>query len=226
MILAATWWHPPYPVEQAMHHGLTLVALALLVWMQRRGRLPLHSLILALVFLTLHTIAARWMYSYVPYDDWLQWLVGVNLSEAPGARRNNFDRLVHLGYGLCLTPVLFTYLTGQRRFRAGWAALAAVDIIVSTGAVYELLEWGVAITLAPAYAEAYNGQQGDVFDPQKDMAIAALGAIIAVGLLLVVRRVRSARNSAVAGQAVLRPVEDPPRDPDHRSLVGRQGLEP
>lgn len=184
-----------------MHHSLTLVALVLLLWLQRRGRLPLHSLILALVFLTLHTIAARWMYSYVPYDHWLQGLVGVSPSDAPGWRRNNFDRLVHLGYGLCLTPVLFTYFTGERRWRAGWAALAAVDIIISTGAVYELLEWGVAVTLAPAHAEAYNGQQGDVFDPQKDMAIAALGAIIAVGLLLIVRRVRRARHS-VDDQAV------------------------
>jgi putative membrane protein len=161
-IVAVSWWHPPYPVEQALHHSLTLVAVAALRWLQRRGLVPLSSLVLLLVFLTLHTIAARWMYSFVPYDDWLERIAGVRLSELWGWRRNNFDRIVHLGYGLCLAPVLFTFFTVRRGWRAGWVALAAVDIIISTGAGYELLEWGVA-------------------------AIAALGAVVAMALVLLVR---------------------------------------
>ena len=68
------------------------------------------------------------------------------------------------------------------------AALLAVDIVISTGAVYELFEWGIAMTLAPDAAEAYNGQQGDVWDAQKDMAVAALGAVVSVGIALVLRR--------------------------------------
>jgi len=193
-LVAVSWWHPPYPAEQALHHTLTLVAVVALLWLQRRDLLPIGSLVLVLVFLTLHTIAARWMYSFVPYDDWLARIAGVRMSELLGWRRNNFDRLVHLGYGLCLAPVLYTYFTAQRGWRAGWGALAAVDIIVSTGAVYELLEWGVAVSAAPAYAEAYNGQQGDIFDPHKDMAIAALGALVAMAVVLVVRLVRSRRH--------------------------------
>lgn len=195
-----SWWHPPYPAEQAMHHSLTLVAVVALVWLQRRDLVPPGSLVLVLVFLTLHTVAARWMYSYVPYDDWLERMAGVRWSELFGGQRNNFDRLVHLGYGLCLTPVLFTYFTAQRGWRAGWATLAAVDIIVSTGAIYELLEWGVAVIAAPAYVEAYNGQQGDVFDPNKDMAIAVLGALVAMALVHLKRLVRRRRHLVVGGR--------------------------
>ena len=190
VLVAVSWWHPPYPAEQALHHSLTLVAVVALVWLQRRGLLPPSSLILVLAFLTLHTIAARWMYSYVPYDDWLQRIAGVRLSDVFGWQRNHFDRLVHLGYGVCLAPVLYTYLTAQRGWRASWAALAAVEIVISTGALYEVLEWGIAITAAPAYAEAYNGQQGDLFDPHKDMVIAALGAIVAMAFVLLTRRGR------------------------------------
>jgi len=211
-IVAVSWWHPPYPTEQALHHSLTLVAVGALLWLQRRDLLPTGSLVLALVFLTLHTIAARWMYSFVPYDDWLERIAGVRLADLWGWRRNNFDRLVHLGYGLCLAPVLYTYLTAQRGWRAGWAALAAVDIIISTGAVYELLEWGVAAIAAPAYAEAYNGQQGDVFDPHKDMAIAALGAVVAMAFVLGGRlvRVRRRRTDAPRANAETRVVTGSP----------------
>jgi putative membrane protein len=186
-LFAATWWHPIYPAEQALHHSLTLIGVAALIWLQRRGTLPTTSVALALAFLALHTVAARWIYSYVPYDDWLHAFFGVRLSDLLGWRRNDFDRLVHLSYGLFLAPVLLTYFADRRGWRRGGAALAAVDIIVSTGALYELFEWGIAVTLAPGTAEAYNGQQGDPFDAQKDMAIAALGALIGVAVALVMR---------------------------------------
>ncbi|MFX8262476.1 DUF2238 domain-containing protein, partial [Acinetobacter baumannii] len=38
-------------------------------------------------------------------------------------------------------------------------------------------EWGVALALSPEQAEAYNGQQGDIWDAHKDMLLAALGAL-------------------------------------------------
>jgi putative membrane protein len=194
-VLAATWWHPIWPAEQALHHSLTLVALGVLVWAQRRWPLPLTSFVLILAFLALHTIAARWIYSFVPYDEWTRVLFGRGLNDVLGWRRNTFARLVHLAYGLCLAPVLMRLLVDQRGWRPGWAALAAVDVVISTGAVYELFEWGVAVTLAPDLAEAYNGQQGDVWDPQKDMATAAVGAIVAVMVAVLLIR-RAARRGA------------------------------
>ncbi|RYI85879.1 MAG: DUF2238 domain-containing protein, partial [Acetobacteraceae bacterium] len=36
----------------------------------------------------------------------------------------------------------------------------------------------------PAAAEAYNGQQGDIFDGQKDMALAAIGALLSTAMLV------------------------------------------
>ena len=194
-VLAATWWHPIWPAEQALHHSLTLVALGVLVWAQRRWPLPLTSFVLILAFLALHTIAARWIYSFVPYDEWTRALFGRGLNDVLGWRRNNFDRLVHLAYGLCLAPVLMRLLVDRRGWRPGWAALAAVDVVISTGAVYELFEWGVAVTLAPDLAEAYNGQQGDVWDPQKDMATAAAGAIVAVMVAVLFTRRAAGRGA-------------------------------
>jgi len=46
--------------------------------------------------------------------------------------------------------------------------------------VYEWLEWAIALTLAPGQAEAYNGQQGDIWDAHMDMLLATLGALAVV----------------------------------------------
>lgn len=186
-ILAVTWIKPIWPAEQALHHSLTVVGVAALVWAHRRWPLPLSSFVLILLFLTLHTVAARWIYSFVPYDEWTRALFGRGLNETLGWRRNNFDRLVHLAYGLCLAPVLMRLAIDRLGWRPRWAALAAVEVVISTGAIYELFEWGIAVTLAPELAEAYNGQQGDIFDAQKDMAVAAAGALVAVFIALLSR---------------------------------------
>jgi putative membrane protein len=80
---------------------------------------------------------------------------------------------------------------------------ASVQVVVSTGALYELFEWLVAVSLAPGAAEAYDGQQGDMWDSQKDMAIALLGALIAAGFAYRAGRRRAgAPKTAVAEQLV------------------------
>lgn len=48
-------------------------------------------------------------------------------------------------------------------------------------ALYEIFEWGLTFALSPEDAGAYNGEQGDAWDAQKDMALALAGA--AVGLI-------------------------------------------
>jgi putative membrane protein len=177
LIVAVSWWRPLWPAEQALHHSLTVLAVIGLLWAQRRLRLPLGSFVLVLAFLALHTVAARWIYSYVPYADWWQALFGGPPPELLGGGRNHFDRLVHFAYGLLLAPVLVGVWRSRGSGR-GRAWLHAVQVVVSTGALYELFEWGVAVALAPDAAEAYNGQQGDLWDAQKDMALALLGAMI------------------------------------------------
>jgi putative membrane protein len=163
-LVAVTWISPRWPAEQALHSSLTAVALIAL-WLLRK-RLDTAQWAWILLFLALHTIAARWLYSFVPYDDWTDAVSGVRLSEVFSWQRNNFDRLVHFSYGVCLTAVL----------RRKW--LRSLEIVLATSAAYELLEWAVAMTLAPDVAEAYNGQQGDMWDAHADMAIAALGSLV------------------------------------------------
>jgi putative membrane protein len=177
-LVAVTWINPPWPAEQALHSSLTAVALIAL-WLLRK-RLDTAQWAWALLFLALHTIAARWIYSFVPYDDWTNAVFGVRLSELFSWQRNNFDRLVHFSYGVCLTAIL----------RQKW--LRSLEIVLATSAAYELLEWAIAMTLAPDVAEAYNGQQGDMWDAHADMAIASLGALVTSLVSYALRRSRAA----------------------------------
>jgi putative membrane protein len=50
---------------------------------------------------------------------------------------------------------------------------------LAISASYELLEWAAA-ALTGTKAEAFLGTQGDVWDTQKDMALALIGAVTAL----------------------------------------------
>jgi putative membrane protein len=50
-------------------------------------------------------------------------------------------------------------------------------VVVSLSGLYELIEWAAASAFDPELGVAYVGAQGDVWDAQKDMALAAVGAV-------------------------------------------------
>jgi len=49
-------------------------------------------------------------------------------------------------------------------------------LIMVSSLIYEWAEWFIALSMSPDQAEAYNGQQGDVWDAHMDMLLATLGA--------------------------------------------------
>src|SRR5690606_6454139 len=92
----------------------------------------------------------------------------------------HYDRLVHLAFGVLAMPPAVEWLRrhgGLGPRAAGWGAVAGVVVI---GAIYEIFEWLLAIAVAGAAADSYNGQQGDIWDAQKDMALALAGALAAL----------------------------------------------
>jgi putative membrane protein len=187
----------PHPDLAPLQHAPTVLLCLAAPWLLRRW--PLSTGVVALVwsFLLLHTLGGRYIYSYVPYDSWFAEATGQTLSAMFGMARNGYDRLVHLGFGLLLTPVVAEI--GQRHGgmerRAAWfSAFATVGLI---SALYEIFEWLLTMLLAPDMAEGYNGQQGDMWDPQKDMAIAQLGSATSILLALAdrLRRRLSFRRS-------------------------------
>ncbi|MBB5986284.1 DUF2238 domain-containing protein [Sphingobium lignivorans] len=174
----------PYPALAPLQHVPTVAIALAAPWLLRRWPLTTGAVALLWLFLLLHTLGGRYIYSYVPYEAWLAALSGgeaPGLPEAgsPGDARNAYDRFVHFMFGLLCTPVLaqIGQRHGELRRRPAW--LLGFALIGLAGALYEVFEWQLTLILAGETADHYNGQQGDLWDPQKDMALAQLGSLIA-----------------------------------------------
>lgn len=63
----------------------------------------------------------------------------------------------------------------------GWAL--PIEITLSVSGLYELVEWAVADIFFTEQGAAYLGTQGDIWDAQKDMFLATLGAILATTIV-------------------------------------------
>lgn len=176
-IFALTWIAPRWPLEQALHSSLTVVGLVWLTLHARRWRMHNGEFAAVCVFIALHCVAARWLYSNVPYDEWCRQWLGWSPQQAFGWQRNHFDRLIHLLYGLCFTPAVVGWLRQRWRMTGDAAFGIALLLIMASSLLYEWMEWAIALLMSPAAAEAYNGQQGDVWDAHMDMLLATIGAL-------------------------------------------------
>lgn len=138
------------------------------------------SYTLLFIFGCLHVVGAHYTYAEVPYDSWFTSFTSHSLNERLGWQRNNFDRIVHFTYGLLLAyPIREVYLriAGVRGF---WGYGLPLSFIMSTSMIFELVEWGIATLFGDGLGMAYLGAQGDVWDAHKDMALASVGAFIAM----------------------------------------------
>jgi putative membrane protein len=165
-----------------LENVLTMLACALLASTYRTFPLSRVSYTLIFVFLCLHTIGSHFTYAEVPYDAWFKAATGWTFNDVVGWERNNFDRVVHFAYGLLLAyPVreVFLRVAGVRGF---WGYFLPLDLTMSSSMLYELIEWCAAAVFGGELGAAYLGTQGDVWDAHKDMALASLGALIAMSV--------------------------------------------
>jgi putative membrane protein len=72
--------------------------------------------------------------------------------------------------------------------RGFWGYFLPLDLTMSTSMLYELIEWAAAEVLGGELGAAYLGTQGDIWDAHKDMALASLGALIAMTLTAIINR--------------------------------------
>jgi putative membrane protein len=140
------------------------------------------SYTLITLFLTLHAIGAHYTYAQVPIGQWMD--------QAFHLGRNDFDRLVHFSFGFLLAyPMeeLFRLGAGVR----GWLLYyLPVMTVLGLSGLWEIIESWVASALHPELGITYLGSQGDVWDAQKDIAVAFYGALLSVTILAVVRAAR------------------------------------
>ena len=126
------------------------------------------------VFLSLHLVGAHYTYAETPFGFWLQ--------EAFDLSRNHYDRIVHFAFGLLIAYPFREFLIRVTGMRAGWSYLLAVVTVLGFSGVYEALAGAAAVIVSPELGMAFLGTQGDIWDAQKDTALAFAGSLVAMGI--------------------------------------------
>lgn len=174
------------PGTWLLENAPVALGLFFLGWSYRVMPLSRVSYSLIFIFLCLHETGAHWTYSRVPYDEWWHQLFGTTLGAQFGWNRNHFDRLVHFCYGLLLAYPIREMFLRVASVKGFWGYFLPLDLTMSTSALYELLEWATALVVGSHAGNAYLGSQGDPWDAQKDIAMASLGALIAMTVIALV----------------------------------------
>ncbi|GAA5186561.1 DUF2238 domain-containing protein [Ferrimonas gelatinilytica] len=138
---------------------------------------PLTPLLYGLILLhcVILMVGGHYTYAEVPLFD--------GIRDLTGGTRNNYDKLGHFAQGFVPAILAREILIRHQVVRTrGWMNLFAISVCLAFSAFYELIEWWVAL-LSGQDAEAFLGTQGDPWDTQSDMAMALLGALLALWLL-------------------------------------------
>jgi putative membrane protein len=173
-----TWWLEVIPA---------LIALIVLIITRKRFALTPLAYWLILLHAVILMVGGHFTYAEVPLGDWV--------SDWMGGERNNYDKLGHLAQGFIPAIVIREVLIRNRVVsRRGWLSFIVISICLAISALYELIEWWVALLSAEA-ADSFLGTQGYVWDTQSDMFWAMSGAGLAL-ILLGKMHDRQIRNQA------------------------------
>ena len=158
-----TWWLEVAPV---------LVTLPILAFTYKRFRLTDLLYVLIGIHAIILMVGGHYTYALVPlFDDIRDWL---------GQSRNSYDGVGHLAQGFIPAIAARELLVRTSDLQRGkWMVTIIILSCLGISAIYEVIEW-IAGALSGEGAEAFLGTQGDPWDTQKDMALAGVGAALAL----------------------------------------------
>jgi len=178
---------PWYRSDWLLENLIVFFAVPALLLVHRHMPLSKISYSMLFVFLCLHEVGSHYTYALVPYDQWFETLTGTGLNERLGWDRNHYDRVIHLSYGLFITYPMREMVMRVSRVQGFWSYLLPMLVVISTSTLFELLEWAAVLVFGGDLGVAYLGTQGDVWDAQKDMFLAAIGSFVTTLLVVAIR---------------------------------------
>lgn len=168
----ANWW---------TENALTILFIGGLSISYKKFKFSDLSYTLMFVYIVLHIFGAMHTYAENPFGYWLK--------DTLGLERNPYDRIVHFSFGFLLAYPMRDYFKNWFEWPTWVCWVLPIEITLSFSGAYELIEWLVADVFFPAQGPAYLGSQGDVWDAQKDMGIAFVGAILIMVLASLLKRI-------------------------------------
>ena len=152
-----------------------LIGIIILAFTYNRFRLTALAYALILIHAIILMVGGHYTYAEVPFFDWIKDIFELE--------RNNYDKLGHLAQGFIPAIIAREILVRKSVvYKKRWLNFIVVCICLAISAIYELVEWWVAV-MSGESADAFLGTQGYVWDTQSDMALALFGAILALIIL-------------------------------------------
>lgn len=151
---------------------LTVSGLLFLIFTRKKYRFSYRSYFLILFFLCLHVYGSKYSYAENTFGNWLK--DTLNLS------RNPYDRIVHFSFGFLLYYPVNEMFRKWLKYPYSISLYFPVVAVLAISGVYEIVEWLIADIFFTEQGSTYLGTQGDIWDAQKDMALAFSGAAIAM----------------------------------------------
>ncbi len=179
--------NPVYPDDWLLENILVVLFVAGLILTYRMFPLSDLSYLLTAIFMVLHAAGAHYTYAETPLGFWMQ--------EWFGFARNHYDRVVHFSFGLLMAYPIREIFLRVANARGFFAYYLPFDVTLAFSGAYEIIEMLVAVIVSPDAGDAYLGTQGDVWDAQKDMALAALGAVICMVATAAIRTLRKTSHT-------------------------------
>ncbi len=174
-ILAWSAWMPRDRFTWLLEIAPVPIAGALIAFAYPRWRFTPLVLSLIAIHAAILMVGGKYTYAEVPLFN--------QLRDEFGLARNDYDRVGHFAQGFVPAMVAREILLRHAVVKSGaWLFFVVTCICLAVSALYELVEWRVAVASGTA-AEAFLGTQGDVWDTQWDMFLALCGAIAAQLLL-------------------------------------------
>jgi putative membrane protein len=189
-------YHPDKIFDWALENGLVFCSIPVLIFTYRRFAFSDLSYLLIFLYLCIHEFGAHYKYSDVPLGEWIKPLLHT--------QRNHYDRIAHFSFGFMIAYPFREVAMRSLGVRGRWLYYLPVETTLALSAIYEILEALMANILTPERGEEFVGMQGDMWDSQEDMFMAALGSIVAVSIIaaVVARRKGRAERDRAAVYAV------------------------
>ena len=175
VVLVWSGWHPADRLTWILEVFPVVVAIPLLA--ATRKAFPLTSLVYVLIAIhaVILMVGGRYTYAEVPLFNWIR--------DAWDLSRNHYDRVGHFAQGFVPAMIAREVLIRRTPLRpGGWLFFLVLCVALAISASYELVEWAAAVATG-SRADAFLGTQGDPWDTQKDIALAAIGGIASQLLL-------------------------------------------
>ena len=161
------WW---------IENILTFVSVLALIVTYRYYRFTTCSYFLIMLFMCLHVYGSKYTYA----DN----ILGYWLKDTLDLSRNPYDRIVHFSFGLLLYQPLKELFCKWLKYPKSLSIYLPVVFVLALSGGFEVIEWLVADIFFTEHGDTYLGTQGDVWDAQKDIALAFVGSIISFVIMI------------------------------------------